>query len=72
MKISELIKIEPFEIIFQEVVRVFLMQKLNKAADIRWEDKSIRQVLTPKKNIWICNANINAVYRKDIPDKTKK
>jgi len=69
MKISELIKREPFERIFRETMALFLNDLTGVTHKVSWRDKKYLQSLSDSKQYWYCNPLINSIFVKRVkPD----
>ena len=69
MKISELIKREPFERIFRETMVLFLNDLTGVTHKVSWRDKKYLQSLSDSKQYWYCNPLINSIFVKRVkPD----
>ncbi len=67
MKISTLIKREPFKIIFEETMVLFLNDLINKGDyKVFWGDSKNSQSLSDNKQYWYCNPLINSIFVKKV------
>ena len=62
MKISELLKREPFDKIFEETLASFLSDYLNYPHNVSWKKKEL--FTSRKKSVqrWLCNPLINSIF----------
>lgn len=72
MKISELLKIEPFDDVFMKTMSGFLSEKYKKKINVIWLPASLYFRIFPRKDLWICNGKINAIYKKGLDKKAQE
>jgi len=65
MKISVLLKREPFDKIFVETLTLFLNNLSGKAHKITWQDRKFLKGLTRRNQYWYCNPLINTIFIKN-------
>ena len=65
MKISLLIKREPFKKIFKETFEFFLKEYYNTNFQIVFHD-NMPEIVDSNSEIWICNPLINSIFKKNI------
>ena len=65
MKISLLLKREPFDKIFEDTFASFLNDFTNSPHKVKWYPKNINNQNTVSGQIWYCNPLINSIFVKD-------
>ena len=66
MKISTLIKREPFEKIFENTISSFLSDINGKPYSVNWKKIKSKQTESQSHQIWFCNPLINSIFVKDV------
>jgi len=66
VKISTLLKREPFEKIFEETMALFLNDFTNTEHKVSWGDNKTSQSLSDNKQYWYCNPLINSIFVKKV------
>ncbi len=66
MKISTLLKREPFEKIFEETMTLFLNDLTNNSYQVSWDGKKTYRPLSGDSQQWYCNPLINSIFVKKV------
>ena len=66
MKISTLLKREPFDKIFEKTISSFLKDFTNCSYSVKWETKRKFNYLSDSTQQWYCNPLINSVFEKNV------
>ena len=66
MKISTLIKREPFGKIFETTISSFLSDINGKSYSVNWKQIKLEQIKVQSSQTWFCNPLINSIFVKDV------